>query len=94
MSFLATLSFDKSRFPDFDFVDSMTRHDAGEALNLQHKEYTLLLKIYATPERNGARIIPVTDVENFATRIIGTAEVSLRLGLSTASTSPAQAPWR
>jgi hypothetical protein len=63
----------------------MTRNDAGETLNLQHKEYTPLLKTYATPGRNGDRIIPVADVERLATQLIGTAEVALRLGLSTGS---------
>ncbi|MGZ8284049.1 MAG: TniQ family protein [Allosphingosinicella sp.] len=79
--FLEGLSFDKGRFPEFEFADSMTRHDAGETLNLQHKEFTPLLKSYGTPERNGERVIPVGDIERFAAQLIGTAEVALRLNL-------------
>lgn len=84
-SLLSTLRFEKSDFPEFEFVDSMTGRDAGEALNLQHKEYTPLVKTYVTPGRNGERIIPVSDVEVFAADLIGSTEVALRLGLSSGS---------
>lgn len=57
---LANAHFNRQDYPSLSFADSMTRHDAGEALNLQPKEYTPLLKCYESanhvrPHRPGLR---------------------------------------
>lgn len=79
---LARIHFERQGYPDIPFAESMTRHDAGEALNLQPKEYTPLLKCYESGDHASERIVPVGEVERLAQELIGSAEVALRLGIN------------
>ncbi|HEX8226021.1 MAG TPA: hypothetical protein VF605_19615 [Allosphingosinicella sp.] len=78
---LTRLRFDAARFPEATFANSMTRHDAGEALNLQPKDYTPFLRTYEAGTPGTDRIVPVADVLTFARGLISTSEVAMRLGI-------------
>lgn len=54
LAVLAQIRFERQRHPNIPFAESMTRHDAGEALNLQPKEYTPLLKCYESGDHVGS----------------------------------------
>ena len=82
---LAQIHFERQRYPNIPFAESMTRHDAGEVLNLQPKEYTPLLKSYESGDHASDRIVPVAEIERLAQELIGSAEVALRLGISARS---------
>jgi hypothetical protein len=60
----------------------LTRQDAGETLNPQHKEFTPLRAGYGKPTPNGERFIPVADIEKPAERLIGSAEIRVHLAVS------------
>jgi hypothetical protein len=77
---LRNFGFEKARYPEIDFAASMTRRDAGEALNLYPREYTLLLKDYRSSGGQPERVVPITEVEKLAANFIGTSEVAVRLG--------------
>lgn len=85
LAYLETLVFEAAPVPGTAFEPCMTRHDAGETLNLQPKEYTHLLRSYGAGWNASDRIVPMDEVQRFATGLISTSEVALRLGTNSRS---------
>lgn len=78
-------SFDRRAFPDFPFSKTMTKSDAGDALNIPPKTHTLLLKDIPTRRGSRALTVDVELVEKHARHYVGTAELAARYELSSQS---------
>jgi hypothetical protein len=78
---LIALEFVLSDYPRSTFEYSMTRLDAGEALNLAAKAYTQVVNAL-DPD---AKFVRVHDVLDLATTHISATEIGVRLGISSGS---------
>jgi len=62
--------------PNFPFIPTMTKRDAGEVLNLAVKQATALLSNYPTTSEP---VVPIVEVEAMAKTYITNTEIAARL---------------
>lgn len=80
----AALKFNAFEYADSTFEHSMTRLDAGEALNLSPKAYTQAINaIVGGPAE--AKFVPLHDVLQLAETHISAQEIGMRIGISSRS---------
>jgi hypothetical protein len=64
---------------EFPFIDTMTKCDAAEVLNLAVKQATMLLSEYGTtPEP----IVPIAEIEKMAKTYVTNTEIAVRLDMA------------
>lgn len=79
VSDIATLRFDRSEFPDFDFSTRLSQGDALECLNLSANTRKPLEKLAA--EGMNPKTYAVDDVESLASEIVLASEIGFALGI-------------